>query len=62
MITQAEIAELVSLYHLAQTGLASIAGVPSKYDRMCWAAREFARLHPETPAVRAYKALDVRLA
>lgn len=46
-------AELVNLYHLAQTAIQSNA----RYERMCWAAKEFGKAH-NLPAIRAYKALD----
>jgi len=48
--------ELVQLYHIAQTALASRWPV-SRHDRMSWAAREFARTRG-IKEVQAYKQLS----
>ena len=52
-------AELVNLYHLAKTALSGQDD--SKWARMCWAAREFHKKHPEIHATRAYILLERRL-
>lgn len=57
-IQQCHSAELVNLYHLARS-----AGAVSKYDRMLWASKEFAKLHPKgefggVSSTGAYKDLE----
>lgn len=56
-VTVIERVELVNLYHLAQSALCRLDHVPTAYERMCWAAREFHKEHLAIPAARAYKAL-----
>jgi hypothetical protein len=51
--------ELVNLYHLARTALAG--GDDSKYQRMLWASREWAKKHTYTSATGAYKDLSANL-
>ncbi|HSW00005.1 MAG TPA: hypothetical protein VLI39_07525 [Sedimentisphaerales bacterium] len=49
---------LVSLYHLARTALCGkgkIAAIP--YERMLWAAGEFAKMRPAVTSTAAYKDL-----
>ena len=55
-LTDAQMAELFNLFHLARTALAGTS--PSKYDQMIWATEEFHKLHPEISATAAYKDLD----
>lgn len=52
-ITQQEIAELVNLYHTAQTAVGH-----RRYDRLVWAADQFHRTHPSISASKAYKLVD----
>ena len=52
--------ELVGLYHTARIALAG-PSIPSKYDRMVWAAREWAKVHTYTTANGAYKDLSNNL-
>lgn len=52
-------AELINLYHLAKCAL---SGQPcTKYDRMVWAAREWAKKHDYCTAGGAYKDLSTML-
>lgn len=51
-ITQAEIVELVNLYHLARVQK------DSRYERMVLAAKWFHQEHPDISSTRAYKELD----
>lgn len=62
-VTQIERVELVNLYHLAQSALSDLDHVPTPYERMCWAARQFVAEHAERgiPEARAYKALCAAL-
>lgn len=56
--------ELVNLYHLAKTALAGKhqpEGSSSKYNRMLWASREFAKQHNYVSATGAYKDLETNL-
>jgi hypothetical protein len=52
-LTQADRVELVNLYHLAPTALADLDHVPTPYERMCWAAKQFASEHAETGMTEA---------
>lgn len=60
--------ELVNLYHLARTALCNTFDdngkrkSDSRYCRMLWASKEYAKLHPEVTETRAYKELDRALA
>jgi len=54
--SEADVDELVSLYHLARTRL-SVDGRVSRYDRLCWAANTFCRERPDVRPIRAYKEL-----
>ena len=51
--------ELVNLYHLARTALSGQND--SKYQRMIWASKEFAKIHSYCSATAAYKDLEVNL-
>lgn len=51
--------ELVNLYHLARTALAG--GDDSKYARMIWACKEWAKVHTYTSSTGAYKDLSANL-
>jgi len=52
--------ELINLYYLARVAL---SGQPcSKYDRMIWATKEWAKIHTYTSATGAYKDLSANLA
>ena len=55
-IAQSQEAELINLWHLARTALSGKEC--TRYTRMLWAAKEFARAHPEVSAGGAYKDLD----
>ncbi len=57
-LNQQDNAELIGYFHLARTALAAQKTVPSRYDRLVWAAKTFARKHPDIPEVRAYKRVD----
>lgn len=54
--TQEELAELSNLFHLASTALAGTR--PTRADRRRWAAREFAKAHPEVSSLAALKQLE----
>ncbi len=58
-IKQSDMNELVNLFHLAKVPLSGLSC--TRYDRMIWASKEFAKLHPEVSATGAYKDLDVQL-
>jgi hypothetical protein len=51
-MTQADIHELRELYRTAR-----IAGHETRYERLCYATREFLKAHPNTPQV--YKTVDL---
>ena len=53
-ISKAERVELVNLYHLRAAG-------DNPYQRRLYAAKMFAREHPQWTATQAYKALDYEL-
>jgi len=55
-IRQSDALELISLYHIARTALAGDS--PTRYDRMCWAAKRFAKENSYVTATGAYKDLD----
>jgi hypothetical protein len=62
-IPQRYSSELVNLYHLARVPLSGTKYWGSgRYERMCWASKQFAILHPECSAAGAYKDLDGLLA
>ena len=48
--------ELSNLWHLSRTACAG--GDSSRYARMLWASKEFARAHAEVTSGGAYKDLD----
>jgi len=52
--------ELINLYHIARTALSG--GDDSTYARRLWAARQFAKTHPDVSETAAYKDLDGLLA
>lgn len=58
-VRECDYAELVNLYHLARTALSGQAC--SKYDRMVWASREWAKTHSYASAIGAYKDLSANL-
>lgn len=51
--------DLINLYHLARTALSGQDC--SKYARMLWATKEWAKTHTYTTATGAYKDLDANL-
>ncbi len=51
-VNKDQVAELYNLYHLARTALSGDR--PSKYDRKCWAVKEFCKIHPEISSKVAY--------
>ena len=55
-MTSAERIEIINLYHLART-----AGKDSRYDRMVWAAAQFANENPSWTPFKAYMQLDLAL-
>lgn len=55
-VTHDQYVELVNLYHLARTALASKPH--SRYDRLIWASGEFSKAHPEISPTAAYKDLE----
>ena len=59
-MTEAQLCELVNLYHLARTALAG-TGKDTRYQRMLWASREYAKTSTISE-MGAYKALDRALA
>jgi hypothetical protein len=56
--TDAMDAELSELWHLSNTALAGPGQGPSRYQRRCWAAREFHKAHPTVSTTAAYKRLE----
>lgn len=50
--------ELINLYHLARCALAGTGKSPTKYERMVWAADEFAKKYDYVTETGAYKDLD----
>lgn len=58
-VRTADYPELVELYHLARTALSGQSC--SKYDRMLWATKEWAKTHTYTSATGAYKDLSANL-
>lgn len=55
-------AELINLYHLARAALCGTGKVVTKYERMLWATKEWAKVYTYTSATGAYKDLSARLA
>lgn len=51
-----QVNEIINLYHLARVMLSG-TGRDTPYERMLWASKEFARLHPEVTSTGAYKDL-----
>lgn len=51
-----QMAELSNLWHLSR--VATSGGDNSRYARMLWASKEFAKVHPEVTSTGAYKDLD----
>lgn len=51
--------ELINLYYLARVPLSGQRC--TRYERMLWASKEFAKLHPEVSPTAAYKDLDSQL-
>lgn len=51
--------ELINLYHLARTALSGKSC--TKYDRMLWATKEWAKIHTYTTPTGAYKDLSANL-
>ena len=51
-------AELINLYHLSRTALAGDRDEHSKWARMQWASREFAKAHDYVTSTGAYKDLS----
>ena len=58
-VRESDYGELINFYHLARTVLSGQAC--TKYDRMLWAAAEFAKTHPYVTATGAYKDLSANL-
>lgn len=54
-VTEAELTDLYSLYHLAKVPLSGAS--PNTHSKCVWAAREFHRRVPEVPALSGYKDL-----
>lgn len=52
--TEDEKAEMIELFHLARTAL----NQPSRYERLNWATKQFAREHPEWSMGSIYKSID----
>lgn len=61
-INQTETAELVNLYHLALTALSGQRNVPTRSERLNWAAATFAKETGDVSIARAYKLLTAALA
>lgn len=55
-INPAHEGELSNLWHLSRTALSGKDS--SRYQRMLWASKEFAKAHPEVSSGGAYKDLD----
>lgn len=61
-VRQSDYAELVNLYHLARTALSDKPfAEQSKFHRMVWASKEWAKTHTYTSATGAYKDLETNL-
>ena len=58
MIPEHLLPELSNLFHLARVALSGPGRDVSRYEQQCWAAREFAKAHPEFSSTAAYKQLD----
>lgn len=58
-VKQEHYGELINLYHLAKTALSGQDA--SKYNRMLWASKEWAKVHTYTSATGAYKDLSANL-
>lgn len=56
-MTDAEMSELVNLYHLAN----SVLDHPTRYSRLMWASDKFADEHHDTKSHEAYRVLDFHL-
>lgn len=59
-INNEQMSELINLYHLARTALSGTSKT-SKYDRMVWVSKEFAKANPGISSTAAYKDLDGQL-
>jgi DNA-binding GntR family transcriptional regulator len=55
-VTEAQLGELINLWHLGRTALAG--GDASSHRRMIWASRQFHDAHPEVSESAAYKDLS----
>ena len=55
-ITQAQLAELVELYHLARTALNGGRGA-ERHERLTWALKQFSEANPSLSAGKVYKDL-----
>lgn len=57
-IREADVPELMNLWHLSRVSLSGTSGGAMRYKRMLWAAGQFSKLHPEVTPTGAYKDLD----
>ena len=57
-VSETQLCELVNLYHLARTALAGQPRLPTRYDRMLWAASQFHKANPMISETAAYKDLS----
>ena len=55
-VRQVDYNELINLYHLARA-----AGCITKYERMIWASKQWAKVHTYTSVSGAYKDLETSL-
>ncbi len=67
LMQQVNVSKLVDYYWLARTALAGKrddrgASMDTPYERRKWAAREYAKEHPNVSELGAYKALERILA
>lgn len=60
-VTEAQVVELVHLYHLARVPLSGTPGYTSRYARIRQAVTWFVKDHPEYTDTAVYKDLDAAL-
>lgn len=56
-----DVPELYNLWHLSKVALAGRPALATRYDRMLWASREFAKAHDLPTPTGVYKDLDCLL-
>ena len=59
-VSDCQLTELFNLYHLARTALSGNKD-QGRWARMTWAAKAFAKAHPEISSTAAYKDLSAAI-